>query len=291
MLNAFTVDVEDYYHVSAFESDIDREDWPKFESRVGHNVDRLLDLLDVHGVKGTFFVLGWVADHFPEVVRAIDARGHEIGCHSYWHRLIYRQTPADFREDLRRSRDTIANLIGRPVVAYRAPSFSITKKSLWALEILVEEGFQFDSSIFPTRHDRYGIPDAEPRIHKIETPSGDLWEFPPSIVRLLGINIPVSGGGYFRLEPWPLLRRLLGRVNHCAARPFVFYIHPWELDPSQPRLRAGSRIGRFRHYLNLSIAEAKLRCLLGMFAFTTLRAALDSHIRTALVSTVTYEIG
>src|SRR6267142_411086 len=183
-MNAFTVDVEDYYHVSAFEHAISRSSWGSFESRVVANTQRLLALLARHNVLGTFFILGWVAERFPGLVREIVASGHEVGSHSYWHRLIYETTPAEFREDLRRSIGVIENAASVKVTRYRAPSFSITRRSLWALEILAEEGIEVDSSIFPVRHGRYGIPDAEPSVHIRCTPAGPLTEFPPSVACL-----------------------------------------------------------------------------------------------------------
>jgi len=281
LCNALTVDVEDYYHVSAFERQIARTDWESYDSRVVANTHRLLRLLDRHQTHATFFVLGWVAEHFPQLVQEIHACGHEIGSHGYWHELIYRLTPEQFRDDLVRARDVLQDLTGQPVVAYRAPSFSITKQSLWALDILAEEGFRFDSSIFPIHHDRYGIPDAKAMIHPVATAAGTVWEFPGSVVRLGPWNLPVSGGGYFRLYPltWPL--RCLRHINARHKRPFVFYVHPWELDPGQPRLGVGSRLARARHYVNLKTTEQKLEVLLGQFAFERLSTVIEE---TASVS-------
>lgn len=267
VLNAFTVDVEDYFGVTGFEKDISRSQWDRYDSRVVASTHRILDLLDRHGVGATFFVLGWVARRHPKLVCDIHRAGHEIGSHGYWHRLIYDQTPEEFRKDLRQSRDLLAEIISEPIVAYRAPSFSITQDSRWALEILVEEGFLYDSSVFPIYHDRYGIPDAQPRIHQLDTSAGRLWEFPPSITRLARLNIPVSGGGYFRLYPLPLTIYWLARINRCAGQPFMFYIHPWEVDPQQPRLRAGTRISRIRHYVNLAKTERRMDVLLRKFRF------------------------
>ena len=218
---AFTVDVEDYYQVSAFEGGIDRSQWSVMESRVVPSTQRLLALLRRHNVTATFFVLGWVAEHFPELVREIHNDGHEVGSHSYWHRLIYQQTPAEFREDLRRSRDVLEEIIGVPVTAYRAPSFSITESSSWAFEILVEEGFESDSSVFPIVHDRYGIPGANPRIHAVDTPAGELIEFPPSVMKLWMLNLPVGGGGYFRLYPSLLTRLGLSMASKGGTHPFT----------------------------------------------------------------------
>jgi len=267
IVNAFTVDVEDYFQVSAFENDIRRDQWDQFESRVVANTKRILELLARHDVRATFFVLGWVARQYPELVREIHSAGHEIGSHSFWHRLIYTQTPDEFRTDLRQSRDLLADIIGEPITAYRAPSFSITRQSLWALDILAEEGFRIDSSVFPIYHDRYGIPNAKPRIHQITTSAGPLWEFPPSIFRIAGLNLPVGGGGYFRLYPLWCTICCLSAVNRKARQPFMFYIHPWEVDAEQPRLGAGSRMSRFRHTVNLSRTERKLDALLRGFHF------------------------
>jgi len=267
ILNAFTVDVEDYFQVSAFEKYIARDQWDRWESRVVANTHRVLQLLDRNDVKATFFVLGWVGERHPQLVRDIHACGHEIGAHGYWHRLIYQQTPAEFRADLRRSREVLEDTIGERVTAHRAASFSITKQSLWALEILVEEGFLVDSSIFPIRHDRYGIPGAKRYPHQLKTPSGHLWEFPPSVIRLAGLNLPVGGGGYFRLYPLRLTMRCLAGINRTTVQPFMFYVHPWEIDPEQPQIRAASRTSRFRHYVNLGRNERKLDRLLRHFRF------------------------
>jgi polysaccharide deacetylase family protein (PEP-CTERM system associated) len=267
LTNAFTVDVEDYFQVSAFERDIPRTAWSDLPSRVVPSTQRLLDLLARHEVRGTFFVLGFVARKFPELVRQIHAAGHEIGSHSYWHRLIYTQTPEQFRADLRQSKAVLVDTIGSRVTAFRAPSFSITRRSLWALEVLVEEDFASDSSVFPTHHDRYGIPGAQPVIHTLHTPSGPLTEFPPSIARWGRWALPVGGGGYFRLYPYAMSRLLLARIARREQRPFMFYVHPWEVDPQQPRLEAGSRMSRLRHYVNLASTECKLERLLRDFAF------------------------
>jgi polysaccharide deacetylase family protein (PEP-CTERM system associated) len=267
ILNAFTVDVEDYFQVTAFEQHIARDHWGRWESRVVANTHRILKLLDCRGVKATFFVLGWVGERYPQLVRDIHSCGHEIGSHGYWHRLIYQQTPEEFRADLRKSRDVLQDTIGASVTAHRAASFSITEKSRWALEVLAEEGFTADSSVFPIHHDRYGIPGAEPRLHRLTTAAGTLWEFPPSVARIAGLNVPVSGGGYFRLYPFWLTLRLLRCINLRERQPFVFYVHPWELDPEQPRIRAASRRSRFRHYVNLGRNEQKLDWLLRHFRF------------------------
>ena len=274
-LNAMTVDVEDYFQVSAFERYVDRGQWDRWECRVVANTHRVLRLLERRGVRATFFVLGWIADRYPALVRDIHADGHEIGSHGYWHRLIYEQSPQEFRDDLRQSRDVLQDIVGARVTAYRAPSFSVTRRSLWALEILAEEGFLTDSSVFPIYHDRYGMPDADPAPHAIATSRGPLWEFPAAVVPFARWNLPVGGGGYFRLYPlrWTLF--CLRRINRTYRRPFVFYVHPWELDPEQPRLRVGSRLARFRHYVNLARSEAKLDVLCREFRFGRLCEAVE----------------
>lgn len=282
MLNALTIDVEDYFQVSGFERQIRREDWASFDSRVERNTDRLLEVLDDQQVRGTFFVLGWTAERHPEMVRRIQAAGHEIGSHSYWHRLVYDLTHDEFRNDLRRSRDVLESITGQPVRLYRAPSFSITKRSLWAFEILAEEGFEVDSSVYPVVHDRYGIPDAALTPHPVDTPAGAVLEVPPAVTQWGRFRMPTGGGGYFRLLPWFTTRHCLARIHRAHARPFVFYLHPWEIDPEQPRLSAGSKMSRFRHYANLHRTQSKLVALLRRFRFGSLshylrELGLSSH--------------
>jgi polysaccharide deacetylase family protein (PEP-CTERM system associated) len=272
--NAFTVDVEDYFHVSAFAGRINPETWPDFQSRVVANTHRILRIVDRHQVPTTFFILGWVAERYPQLVRDIRNSGHEIGCHSHWHRLVYDMNPDEFREDLRRSRDVLQQISGSSVESYRAPSFSITARSLWALDILVEEGFRFDSSIFPVRHDRYGIPDSRPEPFVIETRSGSLREFPPAIVQCGRLRIPIGGGGYLRLYPIGMTLHGLRRINTRWNRPFVMYTHPWEVDPDQPRID-GSRLSRFRHYVNLKSTAGKLDRLATEFEYKPFREILE----------------
>jgi len=274
MLNAFTVDVEDYYQVSAFEDQIARADWPNYPARVVDNTRRLLDLLDEHATKATFFILGWTARQFPHLVAQIRDRGHELGSHGFWHRLIYTQSPAEFRADLRDSLTAIEDAAGVRATCYRAPSFSITRQSEWALEILVEEGIEIDSSIYPIYHDRYGMPDSEPRIHRRETKSGSIVEFPPTVLQTRLGNIPVSGGGYFRLYPLRFTVACMRRVVR-DRRPFMFYVHPWEIDPEQPRLRS-SRVKTWRHRVNLKSNYAKLESLLGVFSFAPVSVAIEA---------------
>jgi polysaccharide deacetylase family protein (PEP-CTERM system associated) len=281
-LNALTIDVEDYYHVSGFERCIPRSEWGCFEPRVAITTNRILEILAEVGVRATFFVLGWVAERQRKLVRAIRAAGHEVGCHSHEHRLIYEQTPAEFRADLRRSRDVLQEILGEPVTAYRAPSFSVTARSEWALDVLVEEGFTLDSSIYPTHHDRYGLPGTPLEPHAIQRPAGVLWEFPPPVWSILGYPLPVGGGGYFRLYPYTVTRRGLRAINK-AGRPFAVYLHPWEFDPDQPRLSPGW-LRAFRHYVNLRRTEPRLRRLLTDFAFATMNESLARWRGAATVS-------
>lgn len=271
-LNALTIDVEDYFHVSGFASVIRPQDWEGHETRVEASTDRVLACMAEAGVRATFFVLGWVAERFPALVRRIQRAGHEIASHGYAHQLIYEQTPAEFRADLRRSLTILQDLCGRAVTAYRAPSFSITNRSLWALDVLVDEGIRVDSSIYPTHHDRYGIAGTPLEPHRIRRAAGDLWEFPPPVCRTLGYPVPVGGGGYFRLYPYPLTRIGLRRINR-AGRPFTTYLHPWEFDPGQPRIRAG-RLRSFRHYVNLRRTESRLVRLMRDFSFGTISESL-----------------
>jgi len=272
MLNALTVDVEDYYQVTGFENCVFRAEWDQLESRVVASTQIILDVLRSAGVTGTFFILGWVAERFPDLIRDIHAEGHEIGCHGYWHRVVYQQAPDEFRHDLRRARDVIQKVIGETVTAYRAPCFSITRRSLWALDILIEEGFTCDSSIYPTVHDRYGIADSPLAPHRICRTNGSLWEFPMPVYRRLGHPWPIGGGGYLRLYPYALTRHGLRAINH-QGRPFAVYLHPWELDPDQPSLAPGP-LRAFRHYVNLGRTKSRLVNLLKDFRFGTMKDVL-----------------
>ena len=263
--NYLTVDVEDYFQVSAFEDIVGKDNWDNYPPRVVENTQRILDLFDSYNVKATFFILGWVAERFPALVKEINARGHEIGCHSYYHRLVYDLTPDEFREDTRKTKDLLEQLTGRKVLGYRAPSYTITKRSLWALDILEELGFAYDSSIFPIYHDRYGLPEA-PRF-KYKLPDYDLTEYPISTSLIMGRKIPVAGGGYFRLFPYWFSRMALKKINEKEGQPFIFYFHPWELDPEQPRMKNIKLLSRFRHYINLQRTADRLRNLLRDFSF------------------------
>lgn len=269
VVNAMSVDVEDYFHVSAFDGVVPRSRWTAMESRVTANTGRLLDIFAEHGVRSTFFILGCVGERHPELVRTIASHGHEIASHGYAHRLVYDQTPASFRDDVRRAKALLEDASGRPVRGYRAPSYSITPRSLWALDVLLEEGYEYDSSIFPIRHDRYGIPVSDRHPYRIHRPEGTLTEVPGSTARLGPLNLPVAGGGYFRILPYWWTRWGIDRVNRLEQRPAVFYLHPWEIDPEQPRLDV-SGLSRFRHYRNLDRTEHRLRRLLTDFRFDAL---------------------
>jgi polysaccharide deacetylase family protein (PEP-CTERM system associated) len=256
-----TIDVEDYFHVSAFAQVLDRSIWPKMESRVERNTQRLLDLFDEHQVRMTFFVLGWVAERYPELIKSLHRRGHEVACHGLTHELVYKQTPELFRSETQRSKSLLEDLTGAPVRGYRAASYSITAKSIWALDILLELGFEYDSSIFPIHHDLYGMPGAPRHPHTVA--QGKLLEIPLTTVQIAGQRLPCAGGGYFRLLPYNVFRWSLRRVN-AEGMPAVFYMHPWEIDPDQPRIEAPLK-SRFRHYTNLHRTEARLARLLKEF--------------------------
>ena len=264
-VNYLTIDVEDYFQVAAFEKVIQPSTWENYPSRVEQNTTRILDLLDTYGVKGTFFIVGWTAERFPGLVKEIVTRGHEIGCHSYQHQKIYNQTPEEFRRDTQKAKDILEQASGRPVVGYRAPTYSITKKSLWALDILQELGFKWDSSIFPIIHDNYGIPDAPRFAYKL--PNHELIEYPISTALIWGQKIPIAGGGYFRIFPYWFTKMALAKINTVEKQPFIFYLHPWEVDPEQPRIRQAGVKSRFRHYRNLDSTEKRLNLLLQGFKF------------------------
>ena len=276
MLNALTIDVEDYYHVSAFESVVRFEDWHRYESRVVRNTHRILDLLDEYQVKATFFVLGWIAEHEPKLVWAIHERGHEVASHGYAHQQVFKQTPDQFREETRKSKRLLEDIISQPVIGYRAASYSITKETLWALDILIDEGFQYDSSIFPIWHDRYGMPDHPRFPHRIRVNGGHLIEYPLSTVRIVGANIPIAGGGYLRLFPYAFTRWGLHKINNVEKQPAIIYLHPWEIDPDQPRIR-GTLLSRFRHYVNLNRCESVLRRLIQDFDFCQVQDLIGSN--------------
>jgi polysaccharide deacetylase family protein (PEP-CTERM system associated) len=264
-----SVDVEDYFHAESFSDVVARAEWGNYTSRVEVNTRRILESLAKLNVHATFFVLGWVAERFPALVREISAGGHELGCHSYWHRLIYKLEPAEFREDTWRAKSVIEQIAGQPVRGYRAPTYSVIDRSIWALEILTELGFTYDSSIFPIHHDRYGMPDAPRAPFRFQTPSGPMIEFPITTFRLAGHNLPVGGGGYLRLLPRMYTRLGLRRVQR-EGLPVVIYIHPWEIDPEQPRL-AGRLSSRLRHYTNLSRTLERFQTVLQTGTYTSFR--------------------
>jgi polysaccharide deacetylase family protein (PEP-CTERM system associated) len=274
VINAMTIDVEDYFHVSVFDGLVPRERWGLLESRVCRNTERLLETFDAAGVKVTFFVLGWVAERFPDLVRQFAAQGHEVASHGYAHRLIYDQTPSSFRQDVRRAKQVLESASGCRVDGFRAPSYSVTPRTLWALDILIEEGYTYDASVFPIRHDRYGIPLSPRHPYVISRVSGSLVEAPASTVRWGPMNLPVAGGGYFRILPYQWTRWGIARINELEGRPAIFYLHPWEIDPDQPRLQAGL-LSRFRHYRNLDKTEERLRALLKDFRFGPLRTVVS----------------
>jgi polysaccharide deacetylase family protein (PEP-CTERM system associated) len=276
VVNAMTIDVEDYFQVSAFDRVVPRAAWEKMSSRVEGNTMRLLRLLDEHGVRATFFVLGWVAERYPALVRAIAEGGHELASHGHGHRLVYEQSPPAFRLDLQRAKRAIEDAAGVTVTGYRAPSFSITARSLWALDILIEEGYRYDASIFPIRHDRYGIPGSPRHAYTIARPAGSLVEAPASTVRVGGMTLPVAGGGYLRLLPYGWTRWGIRRLNGRERQPAIVYLHPWEVDPEQPRLPAG-RVTTFRHSHNLDRVEGRLRRLVREFRFAPLGEVLASQ--------------
>lgn len=268
-VNALTIDVEDYYHVSALAAAIPRAQWPQMERRVVANTHHLLDLLDGRGVRATFFCLGIVAEEQPALIREIHDRGHEVACHGWAHELVYRQTPKTFGNEVVRAKGCLEEITGAAVRGYRAASYSITRRSLWALDVLHEAGFAYDSSIFPIHHDRYGIPDFPRFPHRVRGSEGDsLVEFPLTTARLLGRNLPVAGGGYLRLLPAMLTRWGVARVNQREGKPAILYLHPWEIDPGQPRQRVGW-LTRIRHYHNLDRMEGRLVGLLERFRFDT----------------------
>lgn len=268
--NVISVDVEDYFHAESFADTVERSRWGTYASRVESNTKRLLELFAELKVEATFFVLGWVAERYPGLVREIAAAGHELACHSYWHRLIYKLDPKEFREDTYHAKQTIEEGAGVQIYGYRAPTYSIVSSSLWATDILAELGFTYDSSIFPIRHDRYGIPSAPRFPFRINTAAGPLLEYPIATFRLWGqLNFPFGGGGYLRLLPWWYTRLGLHRAQ-SEGLPVIAYVHPWEVDPDQPRLN-GRLASRLRHYANLDKTCMRLAGMLRGGGFTSFR--------------------
>jgi len=364
IVNALTIDVEDYFQVNAFSKAVRQEDWDSFEPTVERNTYRILDLLDSVNIqdpvlpqakrssseallepfaqdlerphaafnshessyepsamsceqgcqnspsarqRATFFILGWVAERYPKLVKEIHARGHEVACHGYAHQVIFNQTKKEFREDVKKAKSILEDLIGKEVVGYRAPTYSITKKTIWALEVLHGLGFLYDSSIFPINHDVYGFPKAprfpclvlfdknkKPQFKELHFGSNEphsslvtrnlsasirnhITEFPITTMRLFGCNLPVSGGGYFRLLPYPITRIFLMGINKRERMPFVFYVHPWELDPAIPKIDHVGMLSKFRTYVNLDRAEDRFRTLLSHFHFSPLSSLLRTY--------------
>ncbi len=276
MKNAFTIDLEDYYHVTAFADRADARDWGSRASRVRRSTAKTLELLTAAHCHATFFVLGWVAEKYPQLIREIAELGHEIACHSYRHRLIYQMTTNEFREDTRRAKALLEDACGRPVHGYRAPSFSVRHDSLWAFEILAELGFTYDSSVFPVRHPNYGLPQAPRFPFLVSTRSGPIVEVPLPTLELDGRRSPLAGGAYLRLLPYRYTRWGIRFINEHEKQSVCVYVHPWELDPEQPRMK-GSLTARLRHYSGLRGTEGKLQNLLRDFDFVPLGSLVAQH--------------
>ena len=275
--NAMTIDVEDYFQVSAFASHIPRNQWDNLPCRVERNVMRILDLLDAHSAKATFFTLGWVAERYPHLVREIVGRGHELASHGYGHLRATDQTEIEFRTDVTHAKKLLEDLSGVAVTGYRAPSFSIGARNLWAFDVLNDAGYQYSSSVYPIKHDHYGMPDA-PRF-AFKPSQHNLLELPPTTLKMLGRNLPASGGGYFRLLPYSVSAWMMRRVNEQDGNACIFYFHPWEIDPEQPRQHGISLKTRFRHYVNLSRMEGRIARLLQDFQWDRMdRIFLDRSV-------------
>ena len=274
--NAFTIDVEDYFHVEGFANVIDKSQWDNYPCRVEANMDKLLDLMEENNIKGTFFILGWVAVRYPQIVRNIAEKGHEVASHGMSHQLIYTQDRNVFRQETLRSKALLEDISQQSVIGYRAATYSIVNDTLWALDELVDAGFLYDSSIFPMRHDRYGIPGINPLPHKIYLSGNrNITEFPISVVKKAKMTLPVAGGGYFRLLPYWLTKWGLNEINKDLSE-FMFYIHPWEIDVEQPRINDASALSKFRHYLNINKSESRLKKLFNDFKLTTMKEVLKN---------------
>lgn len=276
--NAMTVDVEDYFQVSNFEPYIRPNDWSKYEATVDKGTDRILALFNKLNVKATFFVLGWVAERYPKIVKAIDREGHEVASHGYWHKRVFVNSPEHFREDIRRSKNTIEDILGHKVYGHRAPTFSINQDALWALDILLEEGFEYDSSLFPGRIYRPGFSEAFRYPHNIDR--GDLGlikEIPMTTLRMMGVRVPFAGGGYFRLYPYPFIKWGMNYINKVEKSPVIVYFHPWEFVPDQPRIKKAGLWPKFKHYVNLSTFESKISRMLEDFHFKTCLELVDHY--------------
>ena len=272
MMNALTVDVEDYFQVSAMAPHIARDSWDAQPCRVERNVHRLLAMFAQHDARATFFTLGWIAERYPQLVRDIVAGGHELASHGYGHQRASEQSRDDFTEDVQHAKALLEDIGGKPVRGYRAPSFSIGHSNPWAFDVLLEAGYQYSSSVYPVQHDHYGMPDA-PRFPYAARPG--LIEIPITTTRVMGRNLPAGGGGYFRLAPYKLSRWALRRVNSIDRRPAIFYMHPWEIDPGQPRVAGTNLKTRFRHYVNLSRTESRLGHLLRDFKWGRVDEVFD----------------
>lgn len=268
VLNAMTVDVEDFFHVSAFESVISPSQWKDYQPRVDTNTRRLLDLFAKKEVKSTFFVLGWVAERYPDLIKEIHSQGHEVASHGYAHKRVILLSRDEFLQDVKRSKNHLEDLLGEQIIGYRAPSFSIGYSNEWAFEVLAELGFKYSSSTYPVKHDLYGTPDW-PRF-AYNRPE-NIIEIPIPTLRLMGKQIPIGGGGYFRLYPYKLTQKLVSKYLRQEKQPYSFYFHPWEIDADQPRLKNAPLKSRFRHYVNLHRTEAKLIRLLDDFNWSTMR--------------------
>jgi polysaccharide deacetylase family protein (PEP-CTERM system associated) len=268
-----TFDVEEYFHAEAFAGVVRPVDWPTLRSRVVGATEGILRLLAETGTRATFFVLGWVAERHPGLVRRIETEGHEVACHGYGHQMITRLNRAEFAEDLERAKTTLEDTIGRAVIGYRAPTFSVVRETLWSLEVLAEAGFRYDSSIFPIVHDRYGIPDSPRFPHRRATEAGSIAEFPLSTLTRLRWRVPVAGGGYFRLLPYAATSWALRQLNRREGQPAIVYLHPWEMDLDQPRLPV-DWLTQLRHSVNTRSTESKLRRLLRDFRFAPVREVL-----------------
>jgi polysaccharide deacetylase family protein (PEP-CTERM system associated) len=272
-LNALTIDVEEYFHPNAMDSAVSPERWDALPHRVEGNTRRLLDLLAEHDVRATFFVLGWVVERWPHLVDEIARQGHEIGCHGYAHRLVYELGPQRFRADVQRGKALLEQRLGHAVAGFRAASYSLVASTPWALDVLIEAGFRYDSSIFPIRHDIYGIPEFSRFPVRVRCRAGEIVEVPASTVRWLGRNWPVAGGGYFRLLPYRVTSSAVRRINGRDGAAALVYLHPWEIDTDQPRLSAGIA-ARWRQYTNLHRTEPRIRRLLSEFRFAPIREAV-----------------
>ncbi len=273
-ISALTVDVEDYFHVAAFENNIKSSDWHKMPVRVERNTYRLLELFEQQQAQATFFLLGWVAERYPQLVRAIHAAGHEVASHGYNHTKATLQSRAEFATDIRDTKKLLEDIIGADVYGYRAPSFSIDKTNEWAFAELKQAGYLYSSSTYPVKHDLYGTPDWPQQPYM--RPEG-IWECPMPILNLAGKQLPVAGGGYFRLLPYWLSKRLINRYLNSSSSPYMFYFHPWEIDPGQPRIRDASAKSKFRHYVNLGKMEAKLTALLQDYQWNTVKQVFDRY--------------